>query len=110
MLPHFSIHGGREQNRRARGQCDGCERMIGQAMREFRDDVRCGRRDEKQVRAIRQLDVVRPPVFFFVKEAGRHWLLGKRLHREGRNEFRRVLCHDDKNFVALFDEQTRELG
>src|SRR5439155_22196020 len=34
----------------------------------------------------------------------------KRLQRERRNEFGRVLCHDNKHFVALFDEETGELG
>src|ERR1700758_3330098 len=41
MLPHFSIHGWRDQNRRTRGQRDRCKRMTSQTVREFGDDV-CG--------------------------------------------------------------------
>ena len=64
----------------------------------------------KQVRAIGELDVTGPPIFFLVKEAGCHRIFRKRLQRERRNKFSRVLRHDDKDFVALFDQQTGKLS
>ena len=45
------------------------KRMTGQTVRKFGDDVRGGRRDQKQVRAIREINVTGPPVFFFIVEA-----------------------------------------
>ena len=80
--------------------------MISQTVRKFGDNMCGGRRDQKQIRAIGQINVTRPPVFFFIKETRRHWILGKRLQRQWRDEFGRVVRHDDKNFVALFHEQT----
>src|SRR5205085_11521546 len=82
MLPHFSIHGWRDQNRRARGERNRRERMTGQTMRELCDDVCGGRRDQEQVCAIRESDVTGTPALFFVVEGGRHRIFGKRLQRE----------------------------
>ena len=109
MLPHFSIHGRRDQNRRARGERDRGERMTGETVREFGDHVRGRGRDQQKIRAIGELDVTRPPVFFFVVETGRDRILRERLQRQRRDELRRVLRHDDENFVPLFHEQAGEL-
>ena len=50
-----------------------------------------------------------PPVFLFVEEAGRDRILGKRLQSERRNEFSRILRHDDENVVSLLDQQAGQL-
>src|ERR1700730_15628385 len=110
MLPHFSMHGGREQNRRACSEGDGRQWVTGQTVREFGDDVRGGGGNQEQVRTIGEIDVTGSPAFFFVIEARHHRIFGKRLQRQRRNEFSRILRHDDKNFVALFDEQTSQLS
>ena len=60
--------------------------------------------------AISELDVTGTPVFLFVKEACRDRILRKRLQRERRNEFSRIVRHHDKNIVTLFDQQTRQLS
>ena len=109
MRPHFSIHSGREQDRRARGERDGRERMTGETVRELGDDLRGGWRDEKEVCAIGELDVTGAPIFLFVIEAGRDRIFGKRLQGERRNKFGRVLRHHDKNLMALPDQETRQL-
>jgi hypothetical protein len=57
---------------RARGERDGGERMFSQTMRKFGDDMRCGRRDEKQVCPIGELDVTGPPIFLLIVEACCH--------------------------------------
>lgn len=110
MLPHFSVHGRRKENRRARGERDRRKRVTGQAVRQFGDNVRCGGRDQQQVRAIRKIDVTGSPAFLLVVEARRHRIFGKRLQRQWRNEFSRILCHDDEYFVTLFNEQTGHFG
>ena len=79
-------------------------------MRKLGNDVRCPRRDQEQVRAIRKIDVAGSPIFLFIVEARRHRIFGEGLQSEWRNEFGRVLCHDHKNFVALFDEETGQFG
>ena len=72
--------------------------------------VRSCRCDQQQVRAVRQLNVARSPAFLFVEEARHHRIFRKRLQRERRNKFGRVVCHDHEDFVTLFDQQTRKLG
>jgi hypothetical protein len=84
--------------------------MAGQAVRELGDEVRGGRRDHQQVRAIGELDVTGPPILLFIVETRHDRILGERLQSEWRDELGRVLRHDDKKFVALFDEQAGELG
>ncbi len=78
-------------------------------MRKFGDDVRRGRRDQEQVCPIGELDVTRPPIFFLVVEACCHGVFRKRLQCKRGNKLSRVTSHHDKNFMALFDEQTGEL-
>ena len=73
---------------RARGEGDGGEGMIGETVRKFGDDIRGGRRDEEQVRAIRQLDMAGTPVFLFIVETRRYRILGQRLQCQRGNEFR----------------------
>jgi hypothetical protein len=48
MIPHFAVHGRREQNRRAGGERNRGQRMTGEAVREFRDEVARGRCDEQE--------------------------------------------------------------
>ena len=82
MLPHFSIHGWRDQNGRARGERDRGERMTSQTVRKLGDDVRGRGRDEQEVRAICEINVAGSPIFFLIVERGGHWIFGKRLKRE----------------------------
>src|SRR5205085_4535621 len=110
MFPHLSVHGRRDQNLRASGERDRGERMSGESVREFRNYVRRCRSDQQKVRAIREIDVSRPPAFFLVEETGGHRIFRKRLKRERRDELSRVASHHDKNVVALFNKEARQLG
>ncbi len=101
MRPHFSVHRRCHQNRRASRKRDRSERMARQTVRQLSDDVRCRRRNQKKVGAIRQFNVTRPPIFFFIEEARHHRIFGKRLQSERRDELGRVVRHDRENLVAL---------
>jgi hypothetical protein len=68
MFPHLSVHRRRDQDLGAGGKGDGGERVTGEPVREFRQNVRCRRRDEEQVRAIGQIDVAGPPAFLLSKK------------------------------------------
>ena len=72
--------------------------------------MRGRRRDDEKVRAIRERNMTRTPVLFFVKETYGDRILRERLERERRDEFRRVGRHHDKHFVRLFHEKTRQLS
>ena len=107
MLPHLSVHGRCEQNRRARRERDRGERMTREPVREFGDDMRRRRRDEQKIGAICQFDVAGTPVLLFIIETCRDRIFGKRLQRQRRDEFGRIVRHHDKNIVSLFHEQAR---
>jgi len=109
VFPHFPVHGGRDKDLGAGGERDGGKRVTRESIRELCDDVRRRRCDEKKVRAISELDMSGPPVFFFVEEAGADGILRKRLERERRDEFDGVASHHNENIVTLFHEQTRQL-
>ena len=49
VLQHMGVHRGREQHRRLRGDVQRRQEIVGDAIREFADDVRGGRRDEQQI-------------------------------------------------------------
>ena len=108
--PHFAVHGRREQNRRAGGECDRGQRMTGEAVRELRDDVRGRGRDEEQIRAVGERNVTGMPALFFVVETGRDRIFRERLQGKRRDKFRRVLRHHDKDIMSLLDQQAGEFG
>ena len=89
-----------------RGQRDGRERVTCQSVREFGDYIGGRRRDEEEVSAIGEFDVAGPPIFLFIEETRRDWILGKSLKRERRDELDRIARHHHENVVPLFDEQT----
>ena len=101
MFPHLAVHRRREENRRARRQRDRGQRMTGETVREFGDDVRGRRRDEQKIGAIRERDVPGMPAFLFVVETGGHRIFRKRLQRQRRDEFGRVLVSSRQKLRGL---------
>jgi hypothetical protein len=109
VLPHVDVHGGREQHGRARREHDGREQIIGQARGEPRDGVRRRGRDDHEVRVVREADVPDLRLLGGIEEALRHGVGRQRLHRQGRDEMRRRVRHDDPHARARLDEQPAEL-
>ena len=70
MLPHFSVHGRREQNRRARRERDRGQRMTGESVRQLRDDVRRRGSDEEKIWRDRRARYARDASFLFRR---RNW-------------------------------------
>ena len=58
VLPHVVIHGGREHHRPAKRQIEGGEKIVRQAVREFRQHVGRGGRDEQQIMLLRDADML----------------------------------------------------
>src|SRR5437899_8044616 len=101
MRTHLSVHRRRDENRRQGGERNRRERMVRQAVRELGDGVRRRRRNQKKIGAISQFDVSGSPIFFFVKKTRHHWIFGKRLQSQRRDELGRVAGHDRENLVTL---------
>ena len=57
VLPHVDVHGGRDDDGSLRGEIERGEKIVGDAVREFPEDVGGGGRDEKKIDALRDGDV-----------------------------------------------------
>lgn len=110
MMPHFPVHGGRDDERRGRSEHDFGKRAVSETVREFGDNVGGGGRDEDEIGVVGELDVLRSPAFALVEDAGENGILGKRLERERRDELLRAVGHDDENFVSAFAKLADEIG
>ena len=58
MLPHIHVHRGRDDHGSFRGEIKRGEKIVGDAVREFSEDVRGGRRNEQQINALRDGDML----------------------------------------------------
>jgi len=109
VLPHLSVHRGRDEKRRGRGERDLGQRVVRETVCEFRDRVGSGRRDEQKIRAIREFDVAGFPIRPRVPGSRDHRIARERLHRERSDEVARMRRHHDVNFGAALHEQAREV-
>ena len=57
MLPHRCVHRGRHEHRGGAGKVSRAEKIVRNPDGEFRDDVRGGRSDDKQIGCLRERDV-----------------------------------------------------
>ena len=92
---------------RARHSVD--SRSSARAVRELREEVRRGRRDDDGVGAARNVDVAHRVVGAGLPQVGQHRPSGQRLERHRRDEARRGLGHHHVDDDAGLDEQAREL-
>ena len=109
MQPHFPVHRRRDQDFGARieRQRHTAQGVIGDTKRQFGHRVRCGRRDEQQVRFVGQFDVRRLPALLFLEEIGDHRMAGQGLERHRGDEPQRIRGHHDVHITALLGEQAR---
>src|SRR4051812_33834906 len=101
MFPHLAVHRGCNQNRRARCQRDRRQRVTSESVRQLRDHICRRRSNQEQVSLIGQSNMSGPPIFPFIVEAGRYWILGKRLESQRRDELGGVLSHYHEHLVSL---------
>src|SRR5271169_6053904 len=108
MLEHAGVHRGRDEQRAPRREGRHGEQVVGEPVRQLREDV--GRRggDEEEVRPSREADVqdvrVRAPEVR-VRRAAREGL-----ERQGRDEPARGRRQDRVHVRARLREEARELG
>ena len=58
MLPHVDVHRRSDHHRRFRGEIQRAEKIVGDAVREFPEDVGGGRRDQEKIDPLRHGDVL----------------------------------------------------
>ena len=112
MEPHFSIHGGREQNGcfAREGEVDGGKRIGGEAVGEVAQGVGGKGGDEEQFGVVGERDVPGFPRVFLVLQGNEDGVAGENLQREGGDEFGGGLGHHAMNFVPFFDQLGGEVG
>ena len=71
--------------------------------------VRRGRRDQQQVRLVREPDVRRFPAFLLVVQIGDDRIARERLERQRRDEPLRVGGHHHMHAATLFGQQARQI-
>ena len=112
MLPHVDVHGGRDDDGRGGGEIEGGEEIVGDAVREFREDVGGGRCDDEQVGGLRGVDVLDGGVEVAVggfgrgPEAGDDLLSGERGEGERLDELPGCLGHDYVDIERVLLERT----
>ena len=111
VQPHFAVHRRRDQNFRLRiqRQRDARQRVVRQAVRQFRDHIRRRRRDEQKVRRIRHFDVRRLPAFLLVVKTGHDRMAREHLERQRRDEPLRVGGHHHAHAAFLFRQQAGQI-
>ena len=94
------VHRGAYNNRARRRQKRGGHHIVGDAVGKFRDDVRRRGCHAHDVGLLRKRDVLDGRIVAVIERIGEHHILGKRLERERRHEFRRILGHDNLHVNA----------
>ena len=110
VFPHAGIHCGRNQNRRARRHHRRRQHVIRNAAGHFAHDVGRRGRNQKQIRAFGQRDVLDLPRLRAVKRIHRNGMTGERLKRQRRNKTTCVLRHHNKNVDAPLLQQAQQLA
>ena len=100
MLPHIHVHGGRDDDGRGGGEIESGQEIVGDAVREFREDIGGGRSDDEQVGGLRGVDVLDGGVEVAVggfgrgPEAGDDLVSGERGEGERLDELHGRLSHN----------------
>ena len=112
MLPHVHVHGGGDQDRRRRGQVEGGEEVVGNAVGELGQDVGRGGGDDQRVGPLRLADVLDAVLFGggfvgavpgarVVPQAGDDLVAGERGEGERLDESRGRPGHDHMDLKSL---------
>ena len=114
MLPHFAVHRWSDQNRRAGGESDGRERVVGKAIRHGSESIRRSGGDEEEIGLVSELDVPGLPALFLSKQIGDNRILGERAQGQRSDEFesgfRQYTGHDVASLGKLAREVRRLVG
>ena len=99
MIPHIHVHRRRDDYRGGAGKVQRGQKIVGDAAREFRENIGSGGSDEKQIGTLRDGDVLDGTfqVGFaagFREKIGDDFLPAERGEGEGRDEFAGAASHD----------------
>jgi len=116
MVPHVHVHGRRYQHRRGGGEKHRGEKIVGETVRKFGQNVGCGGSHYERVGPLRFSDVIdavllggifRAPIF---PKAGDHFVPGERGKGERLDEFLRRCRHHHVHFHRLALQGAHQFG
>ncbi len=93
MRPHLLVHRRRQIQRCGAGQTQRGQQIVGQPVRQPRDQVRAGRRNEDAFSPARQLDMSHGSFGLLIPQTDPHTLSGQRLKRGRADEVGGALRH-----------------
>ena len=108
MLEHAGVHRGSDEERATRRERGHREEVVGEPVRELREDVRGGGRDDEEVRSVGEADV--QDVRLLAPEIRGGGPPREGLERERRDEAGRGGRQDRVHARAGLRQQARELG
>jgi len=119
MLPHVHVHGGSHQHRSRGGKIHGGEKIVGNAVGEFGQNIGGGRGHNQRIGPLRFADVLNAVLLAcgfsgacapIVPEAGNHFVAGEGGKGKWLDELARGLGHDHVDFKGLVLQGAYQLG
>jgi hypothetical protein len=104
--PHPVVHRGNEKNLRLSGEKAGRQEIISQTVRSAAHEVRCGGRNDDDVRFAREPDVIQGVTG--PKNLGMHRPACNRLERDPADELPCRASHHNIDLSACLCKQTRQ--
>ncbi len=108
--PHQSIHRGHDDDRHVGREAQRRQQVVRQAVRDPRNEIRGGRRDDDALRPACEFDVPHGRFGRGVPQVRAHGSARKRLERERSDELLRAGRHHDLHVGAAILESTRQFG
>ena len=115
MIPHVDVHRRSDDDRRGGGEIKRAEKIVADAAAEFGDDVGSGRRNQQQIRALRDSDVfdgtfelASPPDS--ANSSGDYFFPGERGKGKRRDEFAARASHDYFDGETFLLQAAHQLG
>ena len=110
IRPHQPVHGGCHSDGPIGRETQRREQVVGETVRETREEV-CSRRcDEDAIRPARELDVTHRSLGRGVPEVRPHGVARERLERHRRHELTGTGGHHDLHVDVAIAQTTHELG
>ena len=116
VVPHVDIHRGSDNDRSCRGEIERGEKIVGDALGEFRENIGCRGGDEKKVSTLSHRDVLDGALHVgvagggFFEEIGDDFLPTESGEGERSDKFPRAARHDDLHGEAVLLEKANQFG
>ncbi|MGF6481566.1 hypothetical protein QFZ91_003729 [Paraburkholderia sp. JPY419] len=110
VLPHLPVHRRHDEQRAVARDAQSRQQIVGHAVRELGEEVGRRRRDHDRIGFARQINVRHVVRHASVPLARVDRPARQRLHRDGGDELRGRIGHDDLHGRACLGQQTREFG